>query len=70
VGPTPIKARKAEEFLRGKKPDAANLAQAAELASQESQPSADLRGPVEYKVGLARELTKRALALAVERAGK
>jgi hypothetical protein len=25
---------------------------------------------VEYKVGLARELTKRALALAVERAGK
>ncbi len=70
VGPTPIKARKAEEFLRGKQPDAANLGQAAELASQESQPSADLRGPVEYKVGLARELTKRALALAVERAGK
>jgi hypothetical protein len=25
---------------------------------------------VEYKIGLARELTKRALALAVERAGK
>jgi aerobic carbon-monoxide dehydrogenase medium subunit len=70
VGPKPIKGRKAEEFLRGKKPDAANLAQAAELASQEAQPSADLRGSVEYKIGLARELTKRALALAVERAGK
>lgn len=70
VGATPIKGRKAEEFLRGKKPDAANLAKAAELASQEAQPSADLRGPVEFKIGLARELTKRALALAVERAGK
>jgi carbon-monoxide dehydrogenase medium subunit len=70
VGATPIKGRIAEEFLRGKKPDAANLAKAAELASQEAQPSADLRGPVEFKVGLAKELTKRALALAVERAGK
>jgi carbon-monoxide dehydrogenase medium subunit len=70
VGPTPIKARKAEDFLRGKKPDAANLAQAAQLASDEAQPSSDLRGPAEYKKGLVKELTKRALSRAVERAGK
>src|SRR5277367_1459190 len=70
VGPTPIKARKAEDFLRGKKLDAANMNQAAQLASDDSAPSADLRGPVEYKKGLVKELTKRALTLALERAGK
>jgi len=70
VGPTPIKARKAEAFLRGKKPDEATLRQAAQLASEEAQPSADLRGPAEYKKGLVKELAYRALSRAVERAGK
>ena len=70
VGPTPVKARKAENFLRGKKLDEGNIKQAAQLASDESAPSADLRGPLEYKKGLVKELTKRALYLALERAGK
>ncbi len=70
AGPTPIKAKKAEDFLRGKKPDAATIAQAAQLASEAAQPSADLRGPAAYKVGLAKELAKRAIATAVARAGK
>jgi carbon-monoxide dehydrogenase medium subunit len=68
VGPTPVKARKAEDFLRGKKLDEANIKQAAQLAADESAPSADLRGPVEYKKGLVKELTKRALTRALERA--
>src|SRR5246500_4388230 len=70
VGPTPIKARKAEDFLRGKKLDGSTIAQAAQFAADESEPSADLRGPVEYKKSLVKELTKRALTRAVERAGK
>ena len=70
VGPTPIKAGKAELFLRGKKLDAQSIAQAAQLASDESQPSSDLRGPAEYKKGLVKEFTKRALARAAERAGR
>ena len=70
VGPTPVKARKAEDFLRGKKLDEANIAQAAQLASDEADPSADLRGPVEYKKGLVKELAKRALTRALQRAGK
>ncbi len=70
VGATPIKARKAEEFLRGKKPDEANIRQTGQLASEEAQPSSDLRGPAEYKHALVRELTMRALSRAVERAGK
>jgi aerobic carbon-monoxide dehydrogenase medium subunit len=70
VGPTPVKARKAEEFLRGKDSDESNIAQAAQLAADESTPSPDLRGPVEYKKGLVKELTKRALTRALERADK
>lgn len=70
VGPTPVKARKAEAFLRGKKLDDATIRQAAQLASEEAQPSSDLRGPAEYKKALVKELTARALLRAVERAGK
>ena len=68
VGPTPIKARKAEEFLRGKKVDEANARQAGQLAAEEAQPSSDLRGPAEYKKGLVKELARRALSRAAERA--
>jgi len=68
VGPTPVKAKKAEEFLRGKKLDEGNIKQAAQLAADEAEPSPDLRGPVAYKKGLVKELAKRALSRAVERA--
>jgi len=70
AGPKPVKAKKAEDFLRGKKLDAANIAQAAQLAADDSQPSADLRGPVDYKIGMIKELTQRALRRAAERAGR
>jgi len=70
VGATPIRARKAEDAVRGKKLDTATIGQAAQLASDEAQPSTDLRGPAEYKKGLIKELTKRAFSRALERAGK
>lgn len=70
AGPTPVKARKAEAFLKGKKLDDANIRQAAQLAADEARPSSDLRGPAEYKKGLVKELAARALSRAVERAGK
>lgn len=69
VGATPIKARKAEGFLQGKRPDEGVIKQAAQLAAEESQPSADLRGPVEYKRDLVRVLAARAIRKALERAG-
>lgn len=68
VGGTPIRARKAEAFLRGKIPDAGNIAEAAQLAASEAEPSSDLRGPEEYKRGLVKELSRRALTRAYERA--
>lgn len=68
VGPTPIAARKAEAFLKGKRPDEAVVKQAAQLAAEEARPAADLRGPTEYKRDLVRVLTARALRKAIERA--
>ena len=70
VGPTPLKAGQAENFLRGKKADQSNIGQAAALAAADAQPSSDLRGPAEYKKGMVKELTRRALTRAVERAWK
>jgi carbon-monoxide dehydrogenase medium subunit len=70
VGPTPIKVQKAENCLRGKKLDEANIRQVAQMAADDAQPSSDLRGPAEYKKGLIKELAKRALSRAAERAGK
>jgi carbon-monoxide dehydrogenase medium subunit len=69
AGPTPIRATEAERFLQKKKPDAKTIAEAARLAGQAASPSADRRGSVEYKREMARVLTARALAKAVERAG-
>jgi aerobic carbon-monoxide dehydrogenase medium subunit len=68
VGPIPIKATRAEGYLTGKTVGDAQIKQAADLAAAESQPSSDLRGPAEYKVAMVRELTRRALARARERA--
>ena len=70
VGPTPIKAKKAEDFLLRKKLDEANIRLAAQLAADAAQPSSDLRGPAEYKKGLVKELAKRALSRAAERVGR
>jgi len=69
AGPTPIKATAAEQFLLGKLPDGAAIAQASKLASDAASPSADRRGSVEYKREMARVLTARALTRAVARAG-
>jgi len=69
VGPVPIKAERAEDFLRGKMPTQDHIAEAARLAAEQAQPSSDLRGPAEYKRGLVKEFTKRALHRAIERAG-
>jgi aerobic carbon-monoxide dehydrogenase medium subunit len=67
VGATPLKATQAEDFLRGKMLDEANIKQAGQLAAAVAQPSSDLRGPAEYKISMVKELTKRALTRARER---
>jgi carbon-monoxide dehydrogenase medium subunit len=68
LGPTPIKAIDAEQFLKGKKPDAATFAEASRRAAGASSPSVDRRGSVEYKREMARVLMQRALEKAARRA--
>jgi aerobic carbon-monoxide dehydrogenase medium subunit len=69
VGLTPIRARRAEESLRGTRLDDGTINRAAELAAVESQPESDLRGSADYKRDMVRVLTARALRKARERAG-
>lgn len=69
AGPTPVKAREAEAWLKGKKPDAATIAEAARIAAKAAAGGADRRGSVEYKREMARVMTARALTRAVQRAG-
>jgi carbon-monoxide dehydrogenase medium subunit len=70
LGPTPVKATDAEQFLKGKKADAATFAEAAKRAAAATAPNVDRRGSVEYKREMARVLTVRALRTALERAGR
>jgi aerobic carbon-monoxide dehydrogenase medium subunit len=69
VDSVPVKAARAEAALRGQPLDDAAIRTAAQIASEECDPIADLRGPVEYKRAMVRELTRRALIKARERVG-
>jgi carbon-monoxide dehydrogenase medium subunit len=68
VGPVPIKARDAEQYLLGKTLDDASIHQTADLAAAAAQPSSDTRGPAEYKRAMVRTLAVRALRKASARA--
>jgi carbon-monoxide dehydrogenase medium subunit len=68
VGLTTIHLARAEELLRGKAPSGELFAQAGAIASEDCSPSADGRGPVDYKRHLAGVLTTRALRRAAARA--
>lgn len=68
VGAAHVAAEEAEDFLRGKEATPENLAEAGRLASEHCSPSADQRGPVDYKRHLAGELSVRALRRAIRRA--
>ncbi len=68
VGLTTVHVTRAEEQMRGEVPSEELWHEVAAIASQDCSPSADGRGPVDYKRHLAGELSKRALRRAVARA--
>jgi carbon-monoxide dehydrogenase medium subunit len=68
VGPTTLRARGAEEVLRGQEPEEELFKRAGERAAQECNPPDDARGTPEYKRDLVRVLLVRALGQAVGRA--
>jgi carbon-monoxide dehydrogenase medium subunit len=68
VGATPVRARKAEALISGKKLTLELAEEAGDSASQECSPTSDLRGSEQYKRAIVRTLVKRAAAKACERA--
>jgi carbon-monoxide dehydrogenase medium subunit len=68
VGPTPARARKAEELLVGKVVVPELLEEVGAMASQECSPTEDLRGSERYKRAIVRTLVRRAAARAYQRA--
>jgi carbon-monoxide dehydrogenase medium subunit len=68
VGATVLRARAAEDALRGKALNDASIAEAARLAMRICDPAADQRGSAEYKTAMAGEMTQRALRTARSRA--
>jgi aerobic carbon-monoxide dehydrogenase medium subunit len=68
LGMTTVHPKRAEELLRGRQPSDELFAEAGEIAAADCAPSADGRGPVDYKRHLAGVLTRRALHRATARA--
>ena len=68
VSAVPMRAREAEATLNGKKIGDEVIEAAGRAAAAECDPSADLRGTVEYKRDITRVMVKRSIQQAVARA--
>jgi carbon-monoxide dehydrogenase medium subunit len=68
VSSIPMRAKNAEAALAGKQLTDNVLEAAGKAAAAECDPSADLRGQVDYKRDMVRVLIKRAVRRAAERA--
>jgi len=64
----PMRATRSEQILTGQAISDDLIQQAAQAASEDCDPSADLRGDEEYKRAMVAVLTKRTLKIALERA--
>lgn len=68
VNATPLRAERSEQAIVGKPITEATIAEAAKYASEDCNPSSDLRGSEEYKRAMVGVLVKRMINKAVERA--
>ena len=65
VAPTPIRAKKAEDTLRGKNVQDELIMRAAKVASEESKPIDDHRASAAYRRMMVEVLVKRAVSQAL-----
>jgi carbon-monoxide dehydrogenase medium subunit len=68
VGPTPLRATRAEAALRGQALTDQVVEEASRLASEDARPIDDVRSTGEYRREMVRVLTRRGLRQAMERA--
>ncbi len=66
VAATPVRAKKTEDFLKGKEVSDELLAEAGFIATGECKPISDIRASAEYRTDLVRVFTKRALRKAID----
>ena len=66
VAPTPIRVKRAEEFLKGKALSEEVLKEAGEIVSQEISPITDIRATAEWRREVSKVLTRDAILKAVE----
>jgi CO/xanthine dehydrogenase FAD-binding subunit len=62
VAPTPVHAKAAEDFLRGKPVSADVVQEASQLAVQAARPIDDVRGSIAYRQHLVNVLSQRTLS--------
>lgn len=67
VAPTPLRAKRAEEILRGQILNVSNIALAARLAAEEAKPIDDVRSSAWYRREMVEVLTRRQLTEFVTR---
>ena len=68
VAPVPFNARKAGELLIGKKIKEDLIAETAQLASEETNPTSDVHASAEFRREIAKVLVRRAVKEAFEKA--
>ena len=68
AAPTPMRAMKAEESLKGRKITDARLASAGEIAAAEADPISDIHASDEYRRELVKVLVRRVGKEALARA--
>jgi carbon-monoxide dehydrogenase medium subunit len=69
VAPVPLRARAAEDALRGEKVNGETIARAAAAAAKEARPIDDHRGGAAYRREMVEVLVRRSLEMAHARAG-
>ena len=68
VAPIPLRARRAEEVLKGKKMEDQLIQQTAQRASEEAQPISDIRSSADYRREMVKVLTRQAIRQALGQA--
>ena len=67
VAPTPIRAKKAEEMIRGESLSSSVIKEATKMAREEAQPITDIRASEWYRGEIVEVLVSRAISKALDR---
>ncbi len=68
VGPTPLRAKRGEDLLKGQTIDDTLIEEAARLSAEDAQPTTDINGSEEYKREIVHVLVRRTIKEAQARA--